>query len=69
MTEFKVRTNGSYEMEVMDRELSARRWLTELCFNAQKELKLTHWQIGYLLLEKAHLELSLARLELEKTGL
>ena len=42
MTEFKVRTNGSYEMEVMDRELSARRWLTELCFNAQKELALWH---------------------------
>ena len=55
--------------EIMDRELSAKRWLTELCFNAQKELKLTHWQIGYLLLEKAHLELSLARLELGKAGL
>ena len=55
--------------EVMTRELSAKGWLTELCFNAQKELKLTHWQIGYLLLEKAHLELSLARLELEKADI
>ena len=54
-------------MELWEKELSARRWLTELCFNAQKELKLTHWQIGYVLLEKAHLELSLAKMDLEKS--
>ena len=52
---------------ILRKELELRRWLFELCTNAQTELKLSHFQIGYALLEKAQKELFAAKQELEKS--